>query len=170
MTDTSTATAPVADPAATTPPVATDPPQGDPADLGDAGKKALDAERKRAAAAEREAKTLKARLDEIEAASLSELEKAQKAANDAAARLAEYEKTTLRQKVALIKGVPADLVDRLRGDTEDEIAADADALMALVNAPTTPLPDPSQGARGGATPLNSDGLEQALRAKLGIPG
>jgi Domain of unknown function (DUF4355) len=169
MTDTTTA-APT-DPAASTPP-AIDPPavQGDPADLGDAGKKALDAERKRAAAAEKEAKTLKARLDEIEAASLSELEKAQKAANDAAARLAEYEKTTTRQKVALIKGVPADLVDRLRGDTEDEIAADADALMALVKAPTTPLPDPSQGARGGATPLNSDGLEQALRAKLGIPG
>ena len=164
-------TTPTPDPAAATTPPATDPtPQGDPADLGDAGKKALAEERKRAAAAEKEAKALKARLDEIEAANLSELEKAQKAASDAAARLAEYERTTLRQKVALVKGVPADLVDRLRGDTEDEIAADADALLALVKAPTTPLPDPSQGARGGATPLNSDGLEQALRAKLGIPG
>lgn len=164
-----TTTAP--DPAAPTPPATETPTtQGDPADLGDAGKKALEAERKRAAQAEREAKALKTRLDELEAANLSELEKAQKAANDATARLAEFEQTTLRQKVALVKGVPADLVDRLRGTTEDEIAADADALMALVKAPTTPLPDPSQGARGGATPLNSDGLEQALRSKLGIPG
>ncbi|MGN6245120.1 MAG: capsid assembly scaffolding protein Gp46 family protein [Motilibacteraceae bacterium] len=166
-----TSTQPPADPATTAPAPVTDPnPQGDPADLGEGGKKALEAERKRAAQAEREAKALKARLDEIEAANLSELEKAQKAAADAAARLAEYEKTTLRQRVALAKGVPADLVDRLRGDTEDEISADADALMALVKAPTTPLADPSQGARGGATPLNSDGLEQALRSKLGIPG
>lgn len=131
--------------------------QGDPAEsteLGDSGKKALDAERKRAATAEREAKALKARLDQLEAANLSELEKAQKAANEATARLAEYEKTTIRQRVALNKGVPADLVDRLRGDTEDEISADADALMALVSAPKSPRPDPSQGPRttaGGST-------------------
>lgn len=128
----------------------TEPIQGEPGDLGDAGKKALDAERKRATAAEREAKALKARLDQIEAANLSDLDKAKKAAADAEARLAEYEMTTLRQRVALSKGLPADLVDRLRGTTEDELAADADALLALVKAPTTPKPDPSQGARGGS--------------------
>lgn len=128
------------------------------ADLGDAGKKALDAERKRAATAEREAKALKARLDELEAANLSELEKAQRAATEASARLAEYEKTMIRQRVALAKGVPADLVDRLRGDTEDEINADADSLLALVKSQTqtTPKPDPSQGARGAATGSTAD--------------
>lgn len=129
--------------------------QGEPAaNLGDAGKKALDAERKRAAQAEREAKALKARLDELEAANLSELEKAQKQAADAAARLTEYERTNLRQRVALAKGLPSSLVDRLRGDTEDEIAADADELLAMVNAPRSPKPDPSQGPRtspGGST-------------------
>lgn len=137
--------------------------QGDPAaELGDAGAKALKAERQRAAAAEREAKALKARLDELEAANLSELEKAQRAANEATARLAEYEKTTIRQRVALTKGVPADLVDRLRGDTEDEIAADADALMALVSAPKTPRPDPSQGPRSTASGSTADQFAAAL--------
>ena len=53
-------------------------------------------------------------------------------------------------RVALAKGLPADLVDRLRGDTESDIAADADALLALVNAPRTPLPDPTQGTQGAA--------------------
>jgi hypothetical protein len=141
-------------------------PQGDPAEapeLGDSGKKALDAERKRAATAEREAKALKARLDQLEAANLSELEKAQKAAAEATARLAEYEKTTIRQRVALTKGVPADLVDRLRGDTEDEIAADADALMALVSAPKSPRPDPSQGPRTTASGSTADQFAAAVQ-------
>jgi len=75
------------------------------------------------------------RLAELEAANLSELEKAQKTANDALARLAEFEQTTLRQKVAISKGLPAELVDRLRGATEDELSTDADALLALVAAP-----------------------------------
>jgi hypothetical protein len=137
-------------------PAATETQPSESADLGDGGKKALDAERKRAATAEREAKALKTRLDELEKANLSELEKAQRTATEATARLAEYEKTMIRQRVALAKGVPADLVDRLRGDTEDEIAADADSLLALVKAPTTPKPDPSQGARGAQTGSTAD--------------
>ncbi len=120
--------------------------------LGDAGKKALTAERQRAAQFKRQADELKARLDAIEAEKLSDIEKAQRAASEATARLAEFERTPLRQRVALEKGVPASLVDRLRGDTEDEITADADSLLALVNAPTTPKPDLSQGGRGPATP------------------
>lgn len=156
-------------PDTTTDSTETQPPQGDPAEtgeLGDSGKKALDAERRRAATAEREAKALKARLDQLEAANLSELEKAQKAAAEATARLAEFEKTTIRQRVALTKGVPADLVDRLRGDTEDEIAADADALMALVTAPKSPRPDPSQGPRTTAAGSTADQFAAAINGFL----
>lgn len=119
-------------------------------ELGDGGKKAIDAERRARAAAEREAKALKAKLDEIEQASLSELDKAKKAAADALAQLEAERSANLRQRIALEKGLPANLVDRLRGDTEDDIAADADALLALVNAPRTPSPDPTQGPQGAA--------------------
>jgi hypothetical protein len=146
--------------------------QGEPADLGDGGKKALDAERKRAATAEREAKALRAKLDQIEQANLSELEKAQRAAAESAKTLADFQRANLRQKVALDKGVPAKWVDRLRGETEEELAADADEILAdLVKddrSSNTPKPDLTQGGRGGTPALNSDGLEDALRSKLGI--
>lgn len=106
--------------------------------------------RKEAARYRTEAKTgeeARLRLKEIEDRDLSELEKARRDAEQATSRLAEYEKTTVRQRVALEKGLPASLVGRLQGATEDEISADADALLALIKTPTSPRPDPSQGAR-----------------------
>jgi len=142
-------------------------PQGDPVELGDGGKKALDAERRRANALDKQLKAILAERENAETAKLSELEQAKRAAADAATRLAEYERTTLRQKVALEKGLPASLVSRLQGDDEESLSTDADALLALLNVPTTPKPDPSQGAKA-ALPLNGDALEQALRNKLGI--
>ena len=146
-------------------------PQGEPADkpLGPNGEKALKAERDARAAAEKAAADLQKRLDEIEQASLSELEKAQRAAKDAQAQLESISRQNTRNSVALAKGVPADLVEFLTGDTEAEIAARADTLLARLNAPTTPRPDPTQGAKGGpATALNGNSLEQALKSKLGI--
>jgi hypothetical protein len=127
--------------------------QGEPDQLGDAGKRALEAERRRAAAAERDAKALKAKLDEIEAANLSEVEKATKRATDAESRLVEIERTILRQQVAIDKGLPAKWVDRLRGDSAEELAADADEILAdlAAKAPDTapaPRPDLTQGAKG----------------------
>lgn len=142
-------------------------PQGDPVELGDGGKKALDAERKRANALDKQLKAILAEREEAETAKLSELEQAKRAATESATRLAEYERTTIRQKVALEKGLPASLVGRLQGDDEESLSADADALLALLNTPTSPKPDPSQGAKA-ALPLNGDALEQALRNKLGI--
>ena len=142
-------------------------PQGDPVELGDGGKKALDAERKRANALDKQLKAILAQQEEAETAKLSELDQAKRMATESAARLAEYERTTIRQKVALEKGLPASLVGRLQGDDEESLSADADALLALLNAPTSPKPDPSQGAKA-ALPLNGDALEQALRNKLGI--
>lgn len=123
--------------------------QGEPADLGDAGKKALTAERDARKAAEKAAADLQAKLDQIEKANLSELEKAQLAAKEAQDQLAEITRQNLRNSVALAKGVPADLAEFLTGDTEDELNAKADTLLTRLNAPTTPLPDPSQGAKGG---------------------
>lgn len=61
----------------------------DVAELGEGGKKALSAEREARKAAEKTAAELKARLDEIEQANLSDLEKAQQAAKAAQDRLAE---------------------------------------------------------------------------------
>jgi len=150
-------------------PVTAEAPQGEPAEtLGDAGRKALTAEREARKVAEKSAAALAERIKQLESANLSELERAQREAAEARSTLEQITKQNLRNSVALAKGVPADLVDFLHGDTEDEIAARADVLLARLNTPTAPRADPSQGARGDALALNSDGLEQALRSKLGI--
>ena len=134
--------------------------------LGEGGKKAIAAEREARKAAEKTAAELKAKLDEIEQANLSDLEKAQAAAKAATDRLAEIEATNLRQKVAIEKGVPAKWVDRLRGTTEEEIAADADLILADVQqSPTTPKPDLSQGSQGSnANTSTADQFASAIES------
>ena len=136
--------------------------------LGDGGKKALAAEREARKTAEKVAADYKTKLDQIEQASLSDLEKAQQTAKDAQDQLANLTRENLRNSVALTKGVPADLAQFLTGDTEEALAAQADTLLARLNTPTTPKPDLSQGSQNTAVALNSDGLEEALKSKLGI--
>lgn len=149
--------------------------QGDPAateskgdnPLGPNGEKALAAEREARKAAEKASADLKARLDEIEQANLSELEKAQLAAKEAQEQLAALTRQNLRNSVALAKGVPADLVDFLTGDTEDELNAKADVLLSRLNAPTTPRPDLSQGPKGGGGPATTgDAFAAFIESKL----
>jgi len=144
--------------------------QGDPADkpLGPNGEKALKSEREARAAAEKQAAELKAQLDQIEAANLSELERAQRAAQEAQSQLAEITRQNLRNSVALAKGVPADLVEFLTGESEQEISAKAEVLMARLSAPTSPKPDPSQGAGSGAAKGSAaDQFAEFFNSQLG---
>lgn len=148
--------------------------QGNPADetsLGDAGKKALDRMKVERNEAKQQAADLKARLDKLEAANMSELERAQKERDEAKA---EAEK------------VPALVADHLRdhlseihkiSDEQRELyltSSDPSVLlkqaMGLVErAPAGPKPDLTQGGSGTTPPaLNSNGLEDALKSKLGI--
>lgn len=117
-------------------------------DLGDAGQKAIKAERDARKAAERTAAELAAQLKSFEDANLSELERTKKAAEESAAELAQLRVENIRTRVALEKGVPSDLIEFLTGSTEDEVAAKADTLMARIGSSGTPKPDPSQGAKG----------------------
>lgn len=162
MSETTTTDAVTADP--TNVPV-----QGDPADLGDNGKKALEAERRQRAAAEKQAKSLQAQLDEIAKANLSDLEKAQKSAQEYQQAAEKATTDALRWRIAARHGISDDDAETfLTGVDEASLTRQAERLVALAQAPTTPRPDPSQGARAGATALNGDGLESALRDKLGI--
>ena len=60
---------------------------------------------------------------------------------DLNAKIAGFETANLRTKIALQHGIPFDLVDRLAGDDEASIKADAERLAAFVKpkAPTPPL-------------------------------
>ena len=123
--------------------------QGDPADepLGEPGKKALQAERERAATAERQAAEFKRRLDEIEAANLSDLERAQKQAQEAQEAAAKATAEALRFRVAAKHGISDEDADLfLTGKDAETLEKQAARLME--RTPTGPKPDPSQGAKG----------------------
>ena len=137
-------------------------------ELGDGGKRALQAEREARKVAEKANAELAARLKEFEDSKLSELDRAKKVAEESAAELAKLRHENTRSKVALDKGIPADLVEFLTGDTEGDIAAKADLLLARLNTPGTPKPDPSQGAKGEGAALNGDPLLDTLKNKLGL--
>ena len=147
-------------------------PQGDPEALGDAGKQALVAERKRADDAEKALKAANAKLQQIEDADRTELEKAQariKDLEDAQASLtkdvADRDKTILRLNTGIDEGLPKNLIARLQGDDADAIKADAVSLRELIPDSTpSPFPkaDPSQGPKGAGKTTNADLFAQQL--------
>jgi predicted nuclease with TOPRIM domain len=63
---------------------------------------------------------------------LSELEGLRGGSQETTARVSQLELENARLKVALDKGLPKDLVPRLVGTTEEELAADADSLLTLL--------------------------------------
>ncbi len=125
--------------------------QGEPADdqLGEGGKKALDAERNARKAAEKAAADFKKRLDEIEAANLSDLEKAQKQAQEAQDAAAKATADAARFRIAAKYGINDEDADLfLTGSDAEVLERQAAALVA--RTPAGPKPDPSQGAKGSA--------------------
>lgn len=110
------------------------------------------------------------RLSQIEDADKTELERANKRAEEAEARARAVELSLSRSRIATEKGIP-DWSDFITGDNEDDMAAAADLIasrLATAASPRQPRPDLNQGRPESAHALNSDSLEAALRTKLGI--
>lgn len=124
-------------------------------EMGDPGKKALQEERQKARAAERELKAAQARLKEFEDRDKSEAEKTAERLSAADKRAAEAEQKAIRLEVAYAKGLTPAQAKRLVGSSREELEADADDILATFpTAPAAPdrkapKPDPSQGTRGG---------------------
>ena len=110
----------------------------------------LDRIRAALAKANKEAETFRLKLKAVDDEKLSEIEKAQRDAKDAAQELANLRRDSLRQKVALDAGLPAKWVARLHGDSEEDLAEDARSILADLNKTRKPAPDPSQGPRSNA--------------------
>lgn len=124
--------------------------------LGPAGEKALAEERKARREAEKTAREAQARIEEFEARDLTEQQKLEKRAAEAEGKLAPTALENLRLRVALDKKVPAELIDRLKGSTKEEIETDADELLKLVKvAPPTSF---DGGPRGNAPAGSMDDL------------
>lgn len=145
--------------------------------LGENGEKALKAERTRAAAAEKERDALKAELDKIAQANETAVEKAQREAQEARDQVAKVPNLVADQLKAHLVGI--------HGISEEDSSLfltsdDPEVLLKQVSRlterspgkdapPAAPRADLTQGGAGGDVPaLNSNGLEDALKNKLGI--
>lgn len=100
------------------------------------------------------------KLKDIQDRDLSELQRAQRDAEELRTQFEVLNRTNLRNQVALQKGLPADVAAILSGSTEEELTAHADALLAWRGSatPTTPRPDPGQGPRPASPEADEDAL------------
>ena len=140
-------------------------PQGEPKDvLGDAGKKALDAERAARKEAEKRLNEAAARIAEFEDAQRTEEEKREHELNTLRAQIEEerkqreaVERDLLIKSVASEFGLPDELANRLVGDDRDALVEDAKQLQKLIkpSGPRKPAPVPEAGS--GSTPKISKG-------------
>jgi hypothetical protein len=165
----------------TTPPVGDDgqPPVGTPTPTPDAENgqepKSYDQAyvqqlRNEAAKHRREAAASAAKLKEIEDANLTEAQKTQQRAEAAEARAAKLERDLMRTKIAARHQLPDVLADRLMGDDETAMEADAKVLAKLMT-PAASSGSAANGARGNAgTQITRDDLtrmspQQIIEAK-----
>lgn len=122
-------------------------PEGDPPEEPDPK---AEVEKWKALARKHEAEAKKnraaaSRLSEIEDANKSEIERATAAAQAAEDRATTAEREVTRLRIATRKGLPENLAARLRGDTEEELEADADELLAIVKGPDQEGGEPDTG-------------------------
>lgn len=125
-------------------------------DLPDGVKKTLAAARRAERDATARAAELEAKVREFEDRDKSDAEKSAARTQVLEREAAEAKQEALRLRVAATKKLPAELIDRLRGTTKEELEADADTLLTLVKAPT---PSFDGGPRGSADqPTDMDSL------------
>lgn len=144
------------------------PAEADEATLGDAGKKALDRMKAERNEAKQEAAALKARLDKLEAANMTELERAQKEAQEAKAELEKMPALVaehLRNHLTEIHGISEENRD-LYLTSNDPATLLKQAVGIASRTSTSPKPDLTQGSQN-VTPLNGDGLTEALARAVG---
>ncbi len=97
---------------------------------------------------------LEARLKSFESEQTEQLRQElaalKQADEERTAELASAKLTAMRAKVGAAAGLPAELIDRLQGDTEDAIKEDAERLAALIpKAEQRPSPALGNRASGG---------------------
>jgi hypothetical protein len=136
--------------------------------LGDAGLSALEKEREARRDAERALKKFQEDVEwEKSQAQRNEREKLEAERDRYKSRAEESDQTILRVRVAAAKQLPPGLALRVQGNTEAEMMADADRLLAELDGLK-----PRVGFDGGARePASSDSPEEAHRKLiLGLLG
>lgn len=124
--------------------------------LGEPGKKALEAERAAAKEARRQVAELEARVKAYETEKMSDLEKAQTLAAEAAKRAEAAEARATRAEIATEYGITkADAELFLTGTDTETLTRQAKALAERAATPSTPKPDLTQG-RGSTVKASTE--------------
>jgi predicted nucleic acid-binding Zn-ribbon protein len=113
--------------------------------------------------ANKEAEKLRLKLKEIEDAGKSETDKLRDEADTAKRDAEAARKQVLRLQVGVDKNLPKSLISRLQGDTEEEMAADADVLLDELK-PGKPRGDVDAGPRGKDPSESGTDMDSLLRA------
>lgn len=111
---------------------------------------------------EKQAGTLQSTIEQSKAGQ----EDYAKQLSDLNSKVAGYETANLRTRIALQNGLPYDLADRLVGEDEESIKADAERLSSFVTKkqPTPPLKDVENND------VSSDGAYRKLVEGLNLEG
>jgi len=133
-------------------PAQEDPPAG----LGDAGKKALDEERRKRRDAEKALSEMKAQLTELQDRDKSEVDKLREQVDAMSKDREAAVQRAMRLEVATAKGLTPAQAKRLVGSTVEELEADAAEIIEAFQgkgSPTPPPPTkPTPDLRGGSDP------------------
>lgn len=92
-----------------------------------------------------ELKSLRARAKEAE-------QKANQSTEEKDRELSMLRSELLRTKVGAKTGLPEQIVERLKGDTEEEMLADAESFLEVVSPKRPPSQKPAEALRGGGRP------------------
>lgn len=133
--------------------------------LGPEGEKALEAFKTRAREAEalvKELKPLAQKAREAEEANKTELEKANGKVAELEGQVKSLTDDSLRLRVAIEKKIPAELIDRLKGSSQEELETDAEELLKLVGGGNGTATDFGGGPR---TPAPTGDMDTAIRRK-----
>lgn len=144
-----------------------------PADLGEAGKKALEAERKRAREAEKQLADMQTKLKELEDKDKSETEKLREQVATLTEQHTAATAAALRAQVAIDKGLTAAQAKRLVGTTKEELVADADELLTTFGGGSggtkPPTRQPREALRGGSDPTETPDNTDPAKLAESVP-
>lgn len=113
----------------------------------------------RAKDAEDELATLKANAKKKQEDELKEQQKWEDLYNGSQKELEAERNRNLRFKVGLDSGLPAEIIDRLQGENEEEMKADADRLAAIIKTDVKPKGVPPKDKNSQPVEIGSSPAE-----------
>jgi hypothetical protein len=132
-------------------------------------KSALKTERDARKAGDKRVRELETRLSDFEDRDKTEAERLSARLTDAEGRATEAESQLLRLEIAAQRGLSAEAVALLRGDTREEIEAFADALSAFAKA-NEPMPPGFDGGARAPLPEQKSPANAHSELVLGLLG